>query len=555
MIDRKVQLSQMLEISSHGHILYIYDAMESYIENAVSYILSGIEHGNHLLLIDNKIMYERIYTCLQGLITEEKLKYIHYVNNYEYYHSNGDFHFESIINHLNEVFKPLDDKNISVRTWAHVEWEEQNQNLSKISRFENKADQFVNSSELISVCAYDGNRIPATFQIKLLRNHEFFMTDKELVKSNLYKKSSMTYPSLSLQENHKKIENQLKATQDQLKSFIMQNLDPIIIHDMDDKVIAVNPAFEKTFGWSAQEVLGLHAVDLPVIPDDRKFEVNRNISFTHLGDKIIGYETLRKTKDGRSLNIMLSGFPLLNENQKLNGRAVIIRDITDKKQAQELLIRTEKLSIAGELAAGIAHEIRNPVTSVKGFLQLLQSGSEDTSAYYEIMASEIQRIELILNELLMLAKPQAIQFERVNISFLIKDVATLLDAQANLNNVQIITEIESDEIYLNCEKNQIKQVCINFIKNAIEAMENGGKLIIQTENINNESFLIRFMDEGCGIPEHLLSKLGLPFWTTKEKGTGLGFMVSKKIIENHNGTVSISSVENKGTTIEVCLPL
>jgi two-component system sporulation sensor kinase A len=169
------------------------------------------------------------------------------------------------------------------------------------------------------------------------------------------------------------------------------------------------------------------------------------------------------------------------------------------------------------------------------------------------MSSEIERIDLILSELLMLAKPQAANFRRTNIGLLIKEVVTLLDAQANLYNVQIITESAHDDIYINCESNQIKQVCINFIKNAIEAMPNGGEMKIKLER-GPSTVMIRFIDQGGGMPQHVLSRLGQPFYTTKEKGTGLGFMVSKKIIENHNGSVQVFSEENKGTTIEINMP-
>jgi len=156
------------------------------------------------------------------------------------------------------------------------------------------------------------------------------------------------------------------------------------------------------------------------------------------------------------------------------------------------------------------------------------------------MKSEIERIELILSELLMLAKPQAVRFAPKDIKLLIYDMVTLLNPQAIMNNVQISTEFEHQDVSIMCEENQLKQVFINFIKNAIEAMSNGGNLTIQLSYNKNE-ILIRFIDEGSGIPKHLLSKLGQPFYTTKEKGTGLGFMVSKRIIEKHHGTVKITS--------------
>ncbi|TYR79324.1 PAS domain S-box protein [Priestia megaterium] len=555
MNSKTVKLTQMMQIANHGHILYIYDAIDSYIENAVSYIMTGIEHGHHLLIIENKERYEQIYLKLQEALSHDQLDYIHYIDNYEFYRLYGDCHCESIVNHFTQIIKPFLSQQISFRTWAHVEWKEQDHITSKLEHFENIADQSVSSSGLVSICAYDGNKISALLQNTMLKSHEYLMTDNELVKSNLYQKRTVVFPSLSVQSDHKKVEKQLKAIKHQLESFIMQNSDPILILDKDDKLITINRAFERTFGWSADEVVGLNATDLPIIPDDKRFEVNRNRSFAILGENIEGCESVRKTRDGTILNMMLSCFPLRDEEDKVSGRAVIIRDISERKKAQELLIRTEKLSVAGELAAGIAHEIRNPITAIKGFLQLLQSGSIEKKAYYGIIAAEIDRIEQILSELLMLAKPQAINVESKNILSLIKDVVTLLDAQANMNNVQIIIKFDHSETCVRCEENQIKQVCINFIKNAMEAMPKGGKLVIQIKNVNEEKLLIRFIDQGCGIPKHLLSKLGQPFYTTKKKGTGLGFMVSKQIIENHNGTVVISSKENKGTTIEVSLPL
>jgi PAS domain S-box-containing protein len=328
-----------------------------------------------------------------------------------------------------------------------------------------------------------------------------------------------------------------------------------LIFDIEGKIVTVNHAFEKTFGWSADEFLGLNVNELPYIPDERNFEVNRNLSFLLMGENLEGYESVRKTKEGTLLNVVVSCFPLWEQEDQLNGWAVIIRDITEKKQAQEALIRSEKLTIAGELAASIAHEIRNPITTVKGFLQLLQSGTMEKWNYYDLMASEIDRIELILSELLMLAKPQVNHFQQKNISLVINEVVSLLIPQANMNNVFIITELDSDEVMVNCEENQLKQAFINFIKNAIDSMPKGGKLVIQMKSIDQAELVIRIIDQGSGIPDHILPKLGQPFYTTKEKGTGLGFMVSKKIIENHQGSITIYSEENKGTTIELKIPL
>ena len=355
----------------------------------------------------------------------------------------------------------------------------------------------------------------------------------------------------------KRADQELKAAKDQLESFIDRNVDPILILNLEEKVVRFNHAFEKTYGWAESEIVGRHILDLPNIPLEFQPEAVHNLARITSIEAIEGYETIRRRKDGVILTVMISSFTMRGENGHINGWAVILRDITDKKQSEELLIRSEKLSIAGQLAAGIAHEIRNPITAIKGFVQLMKSGIVEKKMYLDIMASEIERIEMILSELLILAKPQIIQTERRDIRMLLAQVTTLLDTQAIIDNVQIITEFDPEIPPILCDENQLKQVCINFIKNAIEAMPTGGNIVIQvtSKKENPNHILLRFTDQGCGIPEHILSKLGEPFYTTKEKGTGLGFMVSKRIIENHNGEIAVFSEENKGTTIEVSLPI
>jgi two-component system, sporulation sensor kinase A len=355
--------------------------------------------------------------------------------------------------------------------------------------------------------------------------------------------------------SRKKADQALIAKTQQLESFIENNGDPILIFNNEGNIIQVNKAFEHTFGWSKHEILGLKSYQLPTVPAEAIEETRKFEAEVKSGLYVIRAETTRLRRDGTLLTVLLSKSPIKDANGKMDGWSVIIKDITEWKKSQEMLINTEKLSIAGQLAAGIAHEIRNPITAIKGFIQLINYNMNEYKDYFSIMVSEIERIEHILSELLILAKPQVTKFEQKEIYGLFNQIITLLDTQAILNNVEIITAFQPGELYVQCDTNQLKQVFINFIKNAIEAMPNGGQLVIQIKKVNEAKLNIRFIDEGIGMSEETLSKLGQPFYTTKDKGTGLGYMISKNIIENHFGELTIFSEPLKGTTIDVYLPI
>ena len=232
-----------------------------------------------------------------------------------------------------------------------------------------------------------------------------------------------------------------------------------------------------------------------------------------------------------------------------------VQDITDRKVTEELLTRQEKMSIVGQLAAGVAHEIRNPLTSIKGFVQLTKEGL-GKHYHYDLILSEIDRMESIISELLLLAKPEARRLTVVDIRDLLYKVTTLVKTQAILNNIAIADELPPQLPELECVEHRIKQLFINLFKNAIESMPNGGTIRI-TASVDEEAqeLNVRIEDEGCGIPEDRMKKLGEPFYSTKEKGTGMGLMLSYKIVEEHQGRMRFESEVDVGTTVCVTLPL
>ncbi|MFD4815462.1 PAS domain S-box protein [Peribacillus butanolivorans] len=246
---------------------------------------------------------------------------------------------------------------------------------------------------------------------------------------------------------------------------------------------------------------------------------------------------------------------LTRENLYSSLHLTIFRDVSKNLEMQEQIRKSDTLNVVGELAAGIAHEIRNPMTALKGFIQLLEDGVKgDFSTYFHVITSEIKRIETIITEFLVLAKPQALKFFKQDVHTILKETLELLAAQALLENIQFETNFEEEEFTVFCEANQLKQVFINIIKNALEVMPDGGSVRIKTRRFSEKYFCISIIDQGMGISTEMLKKLGEPFYTTKDRGTGLGLMVSYKIIEEHNGYIEVESKVEKGTSFHIYLP-
>ncbi|HTG69491.1 MAG TPA: ATP-binding protein [Candidatus Udaeobacter sp.] len=362
---------------------------------------------------------------------------------------------------------------------------------------------------------------------------------------------------LFMQRNNFKrnqIEEMLRDSESRYRRIIKLSPEPITIHS-DGILIYANDAALKVVGASRiEDVIGKPFFDF-LHPDYHELATERiqTIMPTEERSECIEQKIIRM--DGEIIDVETSCICI----DEYLGKPVIqnvMRDITERKRTEEMIRKSEKLSVVGQLAAGVAHEIRNPLTSLKGFLQLLNSKNLGYKNYFEIMQAEIERINFIVNEFMIVSNPQAVRsLEEKNLESILRNIVMLLGAQANLMNVQMITEYDCGIPLIKCDENQMKQVFINILKNALEAMDDGGVILIQVKNVQPNEILIRFIDQGIGIPEEQLPKLGEPFHSTKETGTGLGLMVTNKIIEGHRGSMSITSKVNQGTTVEIILPV
>jgi len=221
----------------------------------------------------------------------------------------------------------------------------------------------------------------------------------------------------------------------------------------------------------------------------------------------------------------------------------------------EELRQKEKLAVIGQMAAAIGHEIRNPLSSLKGFTQLQQERYPNTNDFYPIMIQEIDRINSIVNDLMYLGKPRSIQFEKASIEEIIAYTLSITQQQAESQKVTVETIMEGPLPPLDCDEKQLKQVFINLIKNAIESMLEGGRVKISVKVLGKNKMSVSIQDEGNGIADEDILNLGEPFFTTKKDGTGLGLMVTNQIIKDHQGEMKIESIIDKGTKVNVTLPI
>ncbi len=265
--------------------------------------------------------------------------------------------------------------------------------------------------------------------------------------------------------------------------------------------------------------------------------------------------TKEMKKDGTVFDAELTLAPIYDSEKNLVATSFIARDITLRLKAEQLEIESEKLKAIGEIAASVAHEVRNPMTSISGFVQMMNNDPANPyRAYTEIMYTEINRIDLIVSEFLVLSKPNLKKFNKFFIEQTLRDVLVMFEPEFTQRSIVYESHIPANTAMISGNEDGMKQVFINLLKNACEALVDNGFISVTLTRQDN-SVLITIHDNGPGMDQHTLDNLYKPFFTTKQEGTGLGMMISKKVIVDQGGTMNVSSTVNTGTTIVIALPL
>ncbi len=347
-------------------------------------------------------------------------------------------------------------------------------------------------------------------------------------------------------------QKEIPETEENMLHDITKHIDELIIlFDLEkDKILYTSPAFKRKFDIDLVTLYNKPILLCKRFNIENLKQLSRFFKCRNNGHRTLEFKaTDRKTNKLRWFLFEIT--PILEPDGTVKKHISILRDITELKEKNNQIKQLDQLGAIGQMAAGIAHEIKNPLTTIKGFVQLLSEKAE--SEYSDIILSELERIEFIMGEILMLAKPQTnISFKRKNLNQIILEVISFMNPEAIIHNVTLNRSL-SPIPAVSCEAKQIKQVLINIIKNAIEAMPSGGNIRIKT--YYSDGFIgMDIIDNGKGISEERLKRLKEPFYTDKEKGTGLGLMICYKLIEDHHGTIHFTSEEGRGTCVHIKLP-
>ncbi|MFY4776394.1 ATP-binding protein [Metabacillus sp. RGM 3146] len=348
-----------------------------------------------------------------------------------------------------------------------------------------------------------------------------------------------------------KKEEELKRSKEHYQSLYSNNPDAVFELDKLGRIVKLNLEGEKMIGYEQSDIKGLKVSGFIIAEE---MEASRKAYQEVLSGKPQKFEVTILNRTNEKLILRCSLLPIV-VREEVRGVFGIARDITEFRKNEELMIVSEKMSVIGQLAAAVAHEIRNPLTSLKGFVQLMHMTKEVDENHLDIMMSEIDRINLISGEMLILGKKQEVHFQKENLSEVLRQVIVLLEAQAHLDDVSLHYKKEySENAFVFCDANQLKQVFLNLIKNGIEAIEKNGVITIGLRFEENNA-VIELQDNGTGIESELMEMLGEPFYSTKDKGTGLGLAVCFTIIARHKGTIHFDSEKGKGTKVTIVLPL
>lgn len=355
-----------------------------------------------------------------------------------------------------------------------------------------------------------------------------------------------------LQEATKTLAN-LRVLHERIVESIRSGL---ITTDLTGKIYTFNTAAEEITGYSSEDMIGNSVFSLL---GNIEQSFTPALETTETGQQPLRFQTDLKTPEGFVVHVGYGISPLFTETGETTGLIITFQDLTEIRSMEESVRRKDKLAAVGRVAAGLAHEIRNPLGAMRGAIQVLQAQTPPETAQaslMEIILRESDRLNKIISNFLTYARPRVSNFSEIDVRETISDTFVLLRHSPDIKENHVLEFDEPPKaVNISADPTQLKQIFWNLARNSIQAMPSGGKLSIRLNKLINQRVQIIFQDTGCGMPPEQVEQLFEPFSTSTTGGTGLGLSIVYQIVRDHGGTINVRSLEGSGTTITIELPI
>jgi len=570
---RKSGIEIIGEVPWGTHFCQFYQGKEDLIEILVPYFKQGLENNEFCMWVtseplgaeDAKAAFKQKVKNLDEYIKKGQIEILDYS---QWYTKTGRFDADKVLEGWVKKEEQAVERGFDgLRLTGNTFWLEK-KDWENFANYEAIVNSVIGKHRMLVICSYSLDKCKASEIVDVVSNHQFAIIKKE-----------GEWVSLESSE-HKKVEEALRESQERYRALVDNTILGVTVIDTNYKIITANTMLAKLFNKPASDFVGKDCF--------REYEKREAVCPHCPGVQAMAYgkttevETQGLRDDGSHFSVRNRAIPFFGPDGVVKGFIELVEDITEHKRAEEELklaykkiqqtqqelIQSSKMAAMGQLAAGISHELNQPLTGIKGFAQAVLMDLEKESPFRNDLnkiVGQVDRMDAIIKNVRFFARKSDFKIVELDINHVVSDSLMLLSQQLKVHNIRVIQELGSDIPKMQGDPNQLQQAFINIINNARDAIlslnrpePEGGEIRIQTSlSQDKEHVEINFQDTGCGIPEGNLQYIFSPFFTTKspDNGMGLGLSVTYRIIENHRGKIEFQSKAGEGTIFRIVLPL